>query len=152
MKEAIGTSFVLGLVITFLIIFMLLFATSLSYTKAFKVKNRIVEIIEKYDDILKVEIHNNNRLNNEVETEINNALSEIGYRISTTPNDCPERNGAQALVKNTTANYEYCIYHYNNKRGDYYGVTAYIYYEVPIIGANLRFPVYGETKISGILG
>lgn len=152
MKEAIGTSFVLGLVITFLTVFMLLFATSLSYTKAFKVKNRIVEIIEKYDDILKINADTNNRLNNNVETEINNALSEIGYRISPIPNNCPERNGAQALMKNTTANYEYCIYRYDTTKGTYYGVTAYIYYEIPIIGSSLRFPVYGETKISGILG
>lgn len=152
MKEAIGTSFVLGLVITFLIIFMLLFATSLSYTKAFKVKNRIVEIIEKYDDILKENVSNNNRLNSTVENEINSALSGIGYRISAIPNNCPERNGKQALTKNTTANYEYCVYRYNTNKGDYYGVTAYIYYEIPIIGISLRFPVYGETKISGILG
>lgn len=151
MKEAIGTSFVLGLVITFLIIFMLLFATSLSYTKAFKVKNKIIEIVEKYDDILKQSV-GNNRLNGTVENEINKSLSEIGYRISPIPNNCPERNGAQALMKNTTANYEYCIYRYNTSKGYYYGVTAYIYYEIPIIGSSLRFPVYGETKISGILG
>lgn len=152
MKEAIGTSFVLGLVITFLIIFMLLFATSLSYTKAFKVKNKIVELIEKYDDILKVSVDTNNRLDNDLENEISNSLSEIGYRISVTPNNCPERNGKQALTKNTTANYEYCIYRYDTRKGTYYGVTTYIYYEVPIIGSSLRFPVYGETKISGILG
>lgn len=151
MKEAIGTSFVLGLVIAFLIIFMLLFATSLSYTKAFKVKNRIIEIIEKNDDILKVNV-GNDRLNNNVENEINNALSEIGYRISTTPNNCPERNGKYALTKNVTANYEYCIYRYDTSKGNYYGVTTYIYYEIPIIGTSLRFPVYGETKISGVLG
>lgn len=152
MKEAIGSSFVLGLVITFLIIFMLLFATSLSYTKAFKVKNKIIEIIEKYDDILAINASNNTRLNSTVENEIGSALSDIGYRISTTPNNCPERNGVQALTKNTTSNYEYCIYRYSTNKGDYYGVTAYIYYEVPIIGTSLRFPVYGETKISGILG
>lgn len=154
MKEAIGSSFVLGLVITFLIIFMLLFATSLGYTKAFKVKNKIIEIIEKYDDILGTTVGNNvsNRLNTTVENEINQTLSEIGYRISITPNNCPERNGVQALTKNATANYEYCVYRYETGKGPYYGVTAYMYYEVPIIGIDLRFPVYGETKISGILG
>ena len=91
-------------------------------------------------------------MNSTVENEIGSALSDIGYRISTTPNNCPERNGVQALTKNTTSNYEYCIYRYSTNKGDYYGVTAYIYYEVPIIGTSLRFPVYGETKISGILG
>ena len=85
-----------------------------------------------------------------VEKEINDALSQIGYRISVTPNICPERNGAQPINKNT--NYEYCIYKYETSKGNYYGVTSYIYYEIPVIGTRLRFPVYGETKISGILG
>ena len=152
MKEAIGNSFVLGLVITFLIIFMLFFATSLSYTKAFKVKNRIVEILEKYEDVLNKSASNNNKMNSIVETEINKTLSDIGYRISVTPNACPDRNGKQALMKNATANYEYCVYRYETSKGIYYGVTAYMYYEIPIIGAKLRFPVYGETKINGVLG
>ena len=48
MKEAIGNAFIFGLVITFIGIFILFFATSTSYTKAFKVKNKIIEIIEKH--------------------------------------------------------------------------------------------------------
>jgi len=131
---------------------LLLFATSLGYTKAFKVKNRIVEIVEKYDDIFNIDAYNGTRLNNTVENEINDALSQIGYRISAKPNNCPDRDGVQALIKNTTANYEYCIYKFSNSKGNYYGIVAYMYYEIPIIGANLRFPVYGETKVSGILG
>lgn len=152
MNEQIGNSFILGFVITFIIIFMLLFTASLSYTKAFKVKNKIVEIVEKYDDVLGVSITNGNVLINTVETQINEELSAIGYRIGTTPNNCPERNGASAITKTTTANYEYCIYRYNTNKGDYFGVTTYMYYKVPLIGAEMKFPVYGETKISGILG
>lgn len=151
MKEAIGNTFILGLVITFIVIFGLLFATSISYTKAFKVKNKIVEILEKYDDILDISSANNTRLNSNVEAEINKELSEIGYRISTKSNNCSIRNGQDALTKTITANYEYCVYKYTTSKGVYYGVTTYMYYEIPIINASLRFPVYGETKINGIL-
>ena len=88
----------------------------------------------------------------DIEEEINAVLSDIGYRISPTPNSCPTRNGVEAVTKSMTANYEYCIYAYSTTKGPYYGVTAYMYYEIPVIGAKLRFPVYGETKINGILG
>lgn len=152
MKEAIGNAFVMGIVISFIIIFMIFFASSLAYTKAFKVKNKIVEIIEKYDDILGDNATENSTLKNNVENEINDTLSEIGYRISPTPNNCPDRNGVSAIRKQGTANYEYCVYKYSTKRGNYYGVTAYMYFEIPIINTGLRFPVYGETKISGVLG
>lgn len=152
MKEAIGNAFIMGLVITFIIIFMILFATSTSYTKAFKVKNKIIEILEKHDDILNESSTTTGRLRADIEEEINTVLSEIGYRISITPNNCPIRNGKDAVTKTLTSNYEYCIYEYSNVKGVYYGVTAYIYYQIPVIGTELRFPVYGETKISGLLG
>lgn len=151
MKEAIGNSLIFGIVITFIILFMLFFATSLSYTKAFKVKNKIVEILEKHDDILGEKSTNSGMLNTTVEQEINDVLGEIGYRISNEPNNCPIRNEKEAVIKNLTANYEYCIYEYSTNKGIYYGVTTYIYYEIPVIGTKLRFPVYGETKINGIL-
>lgn len=151
MKEAIGNALIFGIVITFIGIFILLFATSSSYTKAFKVKNKIVEILEKYDDILGVNVVDATGLSSAVEEEINSVLSESGYRISIHPNTCPSRNGVDPINKKITSNYEYCIYQYSTVKGTYYGVTAYIYYQIPVIGTELRFPVYGETKINGIL-
>lgn len=152
MKEALGNTFIMGMVISFIILFMLFFTASLAYTKAFKAKNKIVEIIEKYDDILGENATENAALVAAVESEINEALSDMGYRISTTPNNCPVRNEATAIRKQQTANYEYCIYRYDTIKGNYYGVTAYMYFEIPIINQGLRLPVYGETKISGVLG
>lgn len=150
MHSAMGNAFITGIVITFITIFMLFFATSTSYTKAFKVKNKIVEILEKYDDILDVSPTNSNgSLSQDVENEINTVLGSIGYRIGS--NTCPQRNGVNAVAKSTTTTYEYCIYKYSTSRGTYYGVTAYMYYQIPLIGTELRFPVYGETKISNIL-
>lgn len=151
MKEAIGNALIFGIVITFIGIFILLFATSSSYTKAFKVKNKIVEILEKYDDILGINVVDATGLSNVVEEEINSVLSESGYRISIYPNACPSRNGVDPINKGITSNYEYCVYQYSTVKGTYYGVTAYIYYQIPVIGIELRFPVYGETKINGIL-
>ena len=47
MKEAIANAGVFNLVIIFVIILLAFFIGSLSYSKAFKVKNKIIEEIEK---------------------------------------------------------------------------------------------------------
>ena len=151
MNEAIGNSFVLGVVLFFVAVFGVFFATSTAYTKAFKVKNKIVELIEKYDDILGVDAATGTKLDGNLEQEINTILGEIGYRVSTGVNyNCPVRNGQDALYKGT--NYAYCIYKYQTVKGYYYGVATYMYFQIPVIGVELKFPVYGETKISRILG
>ena len=50
MKEAISNAMIFNLIIVFVVILIMLFIGSLSYSKAFKVKNRIVEEIEKDED------------------------------------------------------------------------------------------------------
>ena len=47
MREAIGGTWLTGLVITFIVLFSGFLAYSINYTKAFRVKNEIINIIEK---------------------------------------------------------------------------------------------------------
>lgn len=145
MREAIGSAYIVNFIIIFIVIFMLFFVGSLSYTKAFKVKNKILNVIEMHDG----EIENaNGQLNGTVENEINEHLKDIGYRISskTTCETKGRFSNAVAIGKTGASTYRYCLYKFSNKKGEYYGVVAYMYFEVPIIGAHLEFPVYGETK------
>lgn len=55
MKEAISNAMIFNLIIVFVVILIMLFIGSLSYSKAFKVKNRIVEEIEKMRIIPKIQ-------------------------------------------------------------------------------------------------
>lgn len=139
MREAFGNTFVFNFIIVFVIIFIFFFAGSLTYSKAFKVKNRIVDIIEKY------EAYNQN-----AKDEITSTLSEMGYRVNFSNKGCPQRNGKDSLTV-TNNGYRYCVYEYDTNKGKYYGVSAYMYFEFPIIGQSMEFPVYGETRILGIL-
>lgn len=146
MREAIGNTFVLNFVLVFVALFIFFFIGTMTYTKAFKVKNKIVDTIEIYDGEISTSAET---LNKDFETEVNEKLSEIGYRISTN-NTCDTDGrfeGSTELKKSGTSNYRYCIYKFSTSKGNYYGVVAYIYFEVPIIGAKLEFPVYGETKV-----
>ena len=139
MKEAIANAGVFNLVIIFVIILISFFIGSLGYSKAFKVKNYIVNEIEKnegYDDNL--------------QGDIDAWLGQVGYRLNAGINrvNCPTVNG-QAAINNRQSDYQYCIYRFDStnrsKSSTYYRVVAYMYFDVPIINDLIRIPVSGET-------
>ena len=146
MREAIGNTFVLNFIITFFALFILIFIGTTTYTKAFKVKNKIVDTIENYDgDITTTDT--GNYLKSDVQDVINDKLGQVGYRIDNN-SECPtDGRFSDGVVLSKSSNYRYCIYRFDTSKGDYYGVVAYIYLEIPIIGAKLEFPVYGETRV-----
>ena len=143
MKESIANSMIFYIVIIFIAILIGVLVTSISYSKAFKVKNRIIEMIE-----------NHTTYDSELEAEINTMLGEIGYRVNQNSlnNQCPEMDNAVSLTGekngkaiNQSSVYRYCVYKYNTTRGTYYGVTTYMYFDLPLVD-ELVIPVYSETK------
>ena len=140
MKAATGNAMLMNIIIVFIVIVMALLVTSISYTKAFRIKNRIVDIIEYYNGNFDDATTKTNITN-----EINNDLSKVGYRISES-NKCKEIDNKSAIQLDS--NYQVCIYEYDDSiRGKYYKVVAYMYFDIPIIGGILNIPVSGETKI-----
>lgn len=144
MKEALGNAFVMQFVITFIVLFIFFFVGSLSYTKAFKVKNSIINSIEKYGGY-------DDSLNSEVKQEINANLKSMGYQVKNGVPKCNPRNGVAAMTM-TANSYRYCVYKYETSRGNYYGVTTYMYFQIPVIGANIEIPIHGESKVIGLFG
>ena len=139
MKEALGISQLYTFVIIFVSIIMLLLIGSLSYSKAFKIKTRILEIVETNKGF-------NNGNKEKVEDEIDSFLKSAGYPVNTRNNkSCPTVKGTGAI--NTINNFDYCIYSFETLRGPYYRVTVFISYDIPVISAFLRIPVSGETRI-----
>lgn len=139
MKEALGISQLYTFVIVFVSIIMLLLIGSLSYSKAFKIKTRILEIVETNKGF-------NNENKEKVEDEIDSFLKSAGYPVNTRNNkSCPTVKGTGAI--NTINNFDYCIYSFETLRGPYYRVTVFISYDIPVISAFLRIPVSGETRI-----
>lgn len=153
MREAIGNSFLFYFAITFFALFIFFFVGSLAYTKAFKVKNKIVDEIEIFEGDITI-TGTSTVLNREFQTSVDEKMSEIGYRISNKECDDNRFSDGVPLTKSGSSNYRYCIYRFDTngssnkeQHGVYYAVVAYMYYEIPIVGINLEFPVYGETKV-----
>ena len=141
MKEAIGTSFVFNLMMIFIGVLIAMFVGSLAYTKGFKVRNKIIDIIEKYE---KYDIKDSAQID-----EINDSLSSIGYQVRGDNTSKCKARGNASQVTNTIQNndYEYCVYEYNTSRGKYYGVTVFIHVDIPLIGGLIDIPLYGESRL-----
>ncbi len=146
MREATGQAYLLYIIITVVIIIILMLLSSISYTKAFKVKNMIISSLEYH-----------NGYNGESVSAIEKSLSEIGYRVNPDGNqNCSlqqeydgstARPGDTCTILNNASDYRYCIYECHSSKGKYYKVTSYMYFDVPIVGQFLEIPIYGETRL-----
>lgn len=141
MREGIGSAFVYTIVIIMVGIIILLMVGSIGYSKAFKVNQRIIDIIEANDGY-----------NDTAEKEVATALSNIGYKITSNTNrSCPSIANAEIILPKL--NYDYCVYrHTNNKRGDYYTVITYMYFDFPVIGDHIKLKVSNQTKTLNLIG
>ena len=159
MREAIGSAFLVNLILIFMGVISALVVGSISYSKAYKAKDRIVYIIEKYDGYTDA-----------AEKEITTSMRNLGYTI-----DNENGSRCEAIYKkknkdgykddllihgrnNGTSKYDYCVYKYSCDQDDdgliggnciatYYGVTTFMHFDIPLIGGWLRFAVSGETSL-----
>ena len=137
MKAAIGNSLLVGIIVVFLSIVFTIIVASITYSKAFRIKNRIVDIIEK-----------NEVFNSDVQDEINEVLRQIGYKTNAYMDNSRCSNyGPEGNLVNGTSPYHYCVFKFTSDRGgEYYKVVSFAYVEFPIISA-FQLSVSGETKI-----
>ena len=147
MKESIGNAFVFGFFITFAFLLMLMLSAAINYSRANKIKNKILNHIASVAELQGTnngEILDTDTLSKIVEED----LAKIGYRANDggwKQNNCKVRNGVESI--NTQSNYHYCVYAFPTEKGYYYGVATFMYFDIPVIGTTLEFPVYGETRV-----
>ena len=137
MREAIGGTWIFSIVIFFIVLFTGYLAVSVNYSKAFKVKNGIINIIEQ-----------NEGLNTAAQSQIDNYLNGVGYYVYST---CSTSEGEKGYgTNNTNSGNRYCISKRESGEGTfrktYYKVRVFFRLDLPVFGSLLVFPVTGETK------
>lgn len=150
MREAIGSAFIVNMILVFIAVISALLIGSINYSKAYKVKDRIIYTIEKYDG-----------WSEGTQNEVDSQLKSLGYRIDSGFNsDCEKlykkKYGSAYDAKylkhgqNAGASqYNYCVYLVDLKTsiGNYYSVTTFMRFDIPLIGGLLTFPISGETSV-----
>lgn len=146
MKESIGYTVTLNIMIVFITIVIAFLCAALIYFKSNKVSNIITTAIEKYEGY-----------NTLVISEINMNLSSIGYgnrsiscddtvndKVVATP-DNPD--GICYLVSDKDSN-SYCVYECLENNGEYYfyKIRTNMMLNIPIINDILDIPIYSNTN------
>lgn len=154
MKEAIAQTFIVSLILFFFGILLILFFGSINYSKAFKAKNKLINLVEKYGD----ELYSNSNTNSNFKVEFERDLKNSGYQTTkinkTNDKLCEKYVGKDDILvypgkaeKEVQRTYDFCLIRKKSNVGPYYQVITFMRFDVPVIGAALTFPVRGETKV-----
>lgn len=157
MRDAIGSTWVYSIVITFTLIFAGFLILVISYSRAYKIKNEMITVLEKYEGITQ---KNNSEGNDWGSIKIiNNYLHNSGY---TTKGKCPNEGtvlGAEDLTTSTltkinstnaSKDYYYCIMVNKDTSGKaIFTINVFYDFNLPVLGALQKYTVTGQThKIS----
>lgn len=153
MRESIGGTWLLGFVLVFIVIFSAYLAVSINYTKAFKVKNRIINIIEENEGYTMYQSGSANFEAMSLEqldaipttdAKIYYYLKDIGYsRDNVTEATADKCFDGDADSFRTGG---YCVQKICSGQGAYYKVMTFIKFQLPLINFKLMIPISGETK------
>ena len=152
MKESIGYTVTLNIVIVFITIIVAFFWFAVIYFRSNKASNIITTAIEKYEGYNSIAIN-----------EINSRLNALGYS-SHSINCAPEvfvtaSNGGSekttcpiTTIEEGRGKFGYCVY--ECYEADSYGEYDYYYFKIrtnmmiaiPIAGDILDFPIYSNTN------
>ena len=155
MRESIGAAWIMVITMTFITLFSGFLAFSINYSKAFRVKDGIVERIRKH-----------NGLREETLTDIGGFLNQIGYKskgdcVAYLEKEYPNNSNVKVLGVNdstpdfsTAKNklYNYCIIKVtspksgtNKTKSTYYKIVVFYALKIGIINIGSTFRVTGET-------
>lgn len=170
MREAIGGTWLFGIVITFIALFTSFLSYSISYTRAFNMKSEILNIIERNEGYTESEGTVENMTEEQLlkddsaEAKIFYHIKKYGYNYTSASNiDCASV-GHPSGTENRTGGY--CVTKYcpdaeevfdeatgtlilKDDGADsktYYKVTTFIAITIPVINITLKVPVTGETR------
>ena len=150
MRQAIGTTWIMQLVIIFMLIFVAFLALTINYTKAFKIKNELVTIIEKYEGLN----YGTSNQSGSIDL-INNYLQYNGYTVM---GSCDEGSygatglGDDAILSNAVKGqkYYYCVEEVSTKGASTpnrarYKIKIFFKFSLPILGDLFTFNIDGTT-------
>ena len=138
MRDAVGGTFMIKLLLIFLAVYTVFIAIAINYAKAFKVKNKVINIIEQSEGV-----DYNDVSDASVIGQINTYMNDIHYGINTSS---VEKNCIGYDYINTERGY--CISKVENydSSASYYRVTTFVTISVPIVRLEFTVPIKGETR------
>lgn len=145
MRDAIGGTFSLQIILFFLVVINAYLAFSVNYTKAFRIKNNIIAIIEQQEGYTTSSALGDT---DSAQTRIFNLMKSANYTIDRNSLRC---NEGYTQIYDTMQNTGFCLQLHKNADGSgYYSVITQVNIDIPIVNNILPlsgiFSIKGETK------
>lgn len=153
MRDAVGSTWIFGLVISFTLIFSAFLVLALTYAKAYKMKNEMTSIIEKYEGITtsdslnglgSLKIINQYLVNNNYTATGHCEDGEYGAE------DLDYNSPSLKAVTDTERNqkFHYCIDVSTDKKNctTIYRITVFYNFTLPVLGNIRQFSISGQTN------
>ena len=151
MKDSIGGMWLLGIIMTFMVLLITFVTLSLNYSTVFRLKSDMINAIEE-----------SNGFNTQTKIKIDGIISDYGYKTFKTCS-FKEHTGnvlgilkdssgdAPPLVNNYTRPVNYCIIREKNhtsraRTETYYTIQVFFGFDLPVLGDIFTFRVNGETN------
>ncbi|MBP3841363.1 MAG: hypothetical protein IK997_04550 [Bacilli bacterium] len=144
MKEGIGNTVVISLVMVFIVFMSSYLAFTINYSKAFKMKSKLIDVIQS---------HNNNMNDEEIAVEMNNYINEIGYSTNSETMQSNCTNAGYSVMEGATG---WCYKEFSSEVNDegnvrrYVKIRTFISVDIPFINRIFNkirvFTVEGSTK------
>lgn len=144
MREAVGGTWLFQIVIVFILLFSGYLALSVNYSRAFKVKNEIISIIERNEGVRETP----------AQEEINRYLGNVNHTVVGKCDEYSTALGDSSTMAARTG--IYCVekiceeadreYSLTGIFKAHYKVTVFFKFDLPIFGDLFTFRVKGETN------
>ena len=142
MKESIGLTVTINIIIIFTLTAFVFIVGIYTYYKAFKASSLIIKSLEKYEGY-----------NDLAYNQINKDLYTVGYLLGDS-SKCSETKNAtigegRLVTLDNTEKFQYCIYFFDNDGDEKhysYGVVTYMSLDFYMFGTKVKFPIFGRTR------
>ena len=149
MRDSVGGTFMIYVLLIFLAVYIVFVAVAFNYARAFRVKNKVIDIIEQNEGIQEMESSSNLQgITSGVFGQINSYLQSASYRV----NDIGKSNCEGYDYINTDSDSSYSNISIDQDssidgiESSYYKVRTFVYIEFPFMKLKFTIPVNGETR------
>ena len=143
MKESIGTTWIFQMVIIFILIFVSFLIVTLTYSKTFKTRNELINIIEKYEGV--------------TEESLSIMNQYLRYNSYQAMKKCPanwygvasiEKIEIEKVGNGSVRKYYYCLKRNVSKKSSlvHYDIKVFFKFNLPIFETIGTFTVNGSTS------
>lgn len=142
MRDSVGGTFMIYVLLIFLAVYITFVAVAFNYARAFRVKNKVIDIIEQNEGIADY------RNTSGAMADIDYYLNEVSYRVNGINDNTDVCSGFDYI----NSEKGYCITKISTASdlgsgtASYYKVITFVRLEIPFLDLGFTIPVKGETR------